>query len=238
MNVSGISLPATQYQTGQITSTRNTIGSDFAELQEALQSNDLSGAQSAFTSIQDEMQNSGDVSDPSSDSSQLAGDFQAIGNALQSGNISSAGNAFATFQKDMQALMQQTSSSGTGKAHHHRHFNSAVAQQMKDLSSLGSAVQSGDTNSAESALSSLLQDLDNGGSSSSPLSASGQLNSDLQSLQSALSSGDSESAQSAYAALLQGLMPTGFGVSPSATTNPYLSSQQQSMVGNAVNVTA
>lgn len=168
MSISSVSLATSAYQLDQTNAPQNSIGQQFMQLQQALQSGDLSAAQSAYSAIQNSIQSSSNGQGPLSGTSQLSSDFQAIGSALQSGDVSSAQSAFATFQQDMQS-MQQASSSGSGGVHHHHHHhggqvNSAMAQQMNDLNSIGSALQSGNASSAQSALSAFLQDIQNNSS--------------------------------------------------------------------------
>lgn len=86
---------------------------DFKGLANALQSGDLAGAQSAFSTLQSDLQNSqtkksADLLDPNS---QLGKDFKAIQDALSSGDLKSAQDAFATLKQDFR---------GTHRAHGHR----------------------------------------------------------------------------------------------------------------------
>ncbi|HUI31927.1 MAG TPA: hypothetical protein VLX91_17085 [Candidatus Acidoferrales bacterium] len=230
MDISSISPTTSAYQLAQTNSNQNIIGQQFMQLEQALQSGDVSAAQSAYSTIQSSFQNS------SSGLGALSGtslsDFQAIGTALQSGDVSSAESALAALQQDAQAATG--SSSGSGAVHHHHHHhkgqvNSSMAQQMSDLNSLGSALQSGSASSAQSAFSALLQDVQNDSGSSSLFSGNSQSSIDLQGIQSALQSNNLSAAQSSYAFLLQDLMPT--------SSSPY-STNQRFPLGNIVNVTA
>jgi len=229
MDISGVSSSTSAYQLNQNNPYLNNIGQQFMQLAQALQSNDLSAAQSAYSSLQNIFQNSS--SGQTAPSGSIGADFQAIGTALQSGDVTSAQSALTALQQDAQAARQTGSSSGSRGAHHHHHhggqFNSAAAQQVSDLNSLGSALQSGNTSSAQSALNAFLQDIQSNSGSSSLFSGNSQASADLQSLQSALQSNNLSAAQSSYALLLQDSMPS--------NSSPY---SQQYPIGNIVNATA
>jgi hypothetical protein len=82
----------------------------FQSLQKSLASNDLSGAQWVFQTVQTLYQDSLVASGSSSISSQLASDLAAVGSALNSGDLSTAQSAFATVLSDLKntALPSQT----------------------------------------------------------------------------------------------------------------------------------
>ncbi|MCL5021485.1 MAG: hypothetical protein M1339_07505 [Bacteroidetes bacterium] len=237
--INSISSAMSAYQPGGTNAPQNDIRKQFMQLQKALQSGDLSGAQSAYTSIEDSLKGAGSSQSPLSGTNQASTDFQALGQALQSGDMSSAQSVLATFQQDMQAA-GQAGASGTGSTHRRRggHFSGAMAQQMKDFKSLASALQSGDATSAQSALSSFLQDIQNNSSSSNPFTANSSVSTDLQNVQSALQSGSVSTAQSAFSSLMQALVPPGMGANGSSGSSPYSSYQQQSLIGNTVDATA
>lgn len=81
-----------------------------------------------------------------------------------------------------------------------------VSQVFQDFQAISSAVQSGNMTTAQTALSSFLQDLQNG-PQNNPLSQlfsnNSALGKDLQNLQTALQSNDSSSAQNAFRTLIQ-----------------------------------
>ena len=71
-------------------------------LQSSLASSDLNGAQSAFQTLQNVLQNSATANGSSLLSNpQLSTDLTSLGSALSSGNLSSAQSAFATFLGDL-----------------------------------------------------------------------------------------------------------------------------------------
>ena len=109
---------------------------DFSSLKKALQSGDLSSAQSAFDSWQKDIQNNPQMQNLlSSSNSQTSQDFQSLQGALQSGDLSSAQKAFAALQQDMK------SSQVSGHHHHRHHHNSSESS---------STAVTGTTNSAGS----------------------------------------------------------------------------------------
>ena len=113
---------------GTTTATQNAIPSgaqqliqDFQALSNALQSNDLSGAQQAFGAVQKDIQNVAQGESPAQALGQntpLGQDFRALQNALQSNNLSGAQQAFASLEKDLAA---------SGPTHTHRHHKTSGA---------------------------------------------------------------------------------------------------------------
>jgi hypothetical protein len=91
---------------------------DFFSLSTALSSGDLAGAQKAFGSLQQDLQNSG-ISAQMLQSGTTGQDFQALQKALASGDLSAAKNAFNTLTQDLQQA----------KGHHHHHHHHKDAQQ-------------------------------------------------------------------------------------------------------------
>ena len=85
--------------------SQNTTSNPFTDLAvigSALQSGDLSGAQKAFATLQQDMGNSSGQSTTSTSASTPGTDLRALSSALQSGNLSDAQNAFATLMQDLQ----------------------------------------------------------------------------------------------------------------------------------------
>ena len=75
---------------------------DFQSLSQALQSGNLSAAQSAYAALQQDQQNG--PQPPAN--SPLANDFNALGQALQSGDLSGAQQSLAAVKSDFQSLRQ------------------------------------------------------------------------------------------------------------------------------------
>jgi DNA-binding FadR family transcriptional regulator len=87
---------------------------DFKSLNDALQSGDLTAAQTAFAAFQKDVQNSPQASrnsQLSDQNTQAAKDLQALQDALKSGDMSAAQQAFASLKQDLKA----------GHAHHGHH---------------------------------------------------------------------------------------------------------------------
>jgi hypothetical protein len=72
---------------------------DYQALAQALNAGNLSAAQKAYDSLQQDQQNG--PQPPAG--SQVANDFSALGQALQSGDLSGAQGAFSSLQTDMQS---------------------------------------------------------------------------------------------------------------------------------------
>src|ERR1700722_14130477 len=119
------------------------IKQDFQQLASALQSGDLSGAQSAYASIQQVLGANQGLGN-STGSNTLQNDFAALGQALQSGALDQAQSAFSQLQTDAQAN-GTSKCSGSGQA----------AQQ--DYVQIGNDLQSGHLTDAQSAYSNLQQ---------------------------------------------------------------------------------
>ena len=122
MSVQGISASTNRYATNTQNSSSSLSG-DFKALITAIQSGDLSGAQSAFSQIQGLLGSNTSVQPASSSQSsgsqtQFSVDFAALGNALQSGDMSGAQDALKKLGQDLQS---------TGKAHHHHHHHGGSA---------------------------------------------------------------------------------------------------------------
>ncbi|MGO9136154.1 MAG: hypothetical protein ACLP9S_17855 [Syntrophales bacterium] len=145
----------------------------------ALQSGNLSGAQSAFASLLSLFPNSSSsansktqsaatlsASSSSNGTKSIISDLSALGQALQSGDLTGAQNNFSKLTQDMQSI---------GVGHHHHHKTSASSKNTTnasatgsnkgtnsvetDLAALGQALQSGDLKSAGNAYSQLIQNI-------------------------------------------------------------------------------
>lgn len=105
----------------QVRSAIKQNSQDFKALKTALNSNDLSSATQAFSTLQKDIQKAasaaGGVS-PFDPNSPIGKDFKAIGDALQSGDLSTAKQAFASFKQDIKqagrAARAQSSHAATG----------------------------------------------------------------------------------------------------------------------------
>jgi hypothetical protein len=134
-SISAVSGLGSIYSTAQTSSSQsNNFFGDFEQLASSLQSGSLSGAQQAYSSLAQMMQNA-----PSDSPAATA--FKALGQALQSGNLQAAQQAFSTLQQDVTQSIQ-----GAG-GHHHHHGGGGGGELAQLLSSSAS-------NSADSILSS------------------------------------------------------------------------------------
>jgi hypothetical protein len=101
----------------------------FQQLSSALQSGDLSGAQSAYSTLSQAF--------GSNQNSPFASALQQIGSDLQSGDIDGAKNTLSQLQQQMQ----------TGHAHHHHHHGKpdggAQTQSAPDPSQTSSPLSDG-----------------------------------------------------------------------------------------------
>jgi len=128
--------------------TGNTIKQDFNNLSTALSSGNLTDAQKAFATLQQDA-----PAQNSQNNSQFSKDIQSLGNALQSGDLSSAQQVFSTMQTKMsQGLQNQTTSSTTSAAT----SNNPV---QLDFQNLSAALQSGNVADAQKAFATLQQDM-------------------------------------------------------------------------------
>lgn len=110
------------------------IAQDFQAVGSALQSGDLSAAQSALTTFQQALQGSSSQSSntnsqPFGKNSSANTDFQNLTSALQSGNLSGAQKAFASLQTDLK------SAQSAHKGHHHHHHGASEASSAESSSS-------------------------------------------------------------------------------------------------------
>jgi hypothetical protein len=181
MSISKISSNSDYYQNYSLNgsdSLKQKSQQDIKSLANALQSNDLSGAQNAFASLlqllstasssanSQKQSTTVSASGSSNGTSSITNDLSTLGQAIQSGNLTSAQNDFSKLMQDMQAI-------GGGHHHHHHHKMSASTKDTttaaatgastgtnslaNDLAILGQALQSGDLKSAGNAYSQLTQ---------------------------------------------------------------------------------
>jgi len=137
------------------TTASSTVATDWAALGQALQSGNLSTAQSAFstlgqdaraavqTQMQQAVQNahtvyqlmggtnqSGSGSGASSTGNAVSNDLSALSADLQSGNTGNAQTVLAQLQQDLQSAGQSKSGHGFGHHHHHGGASNAVLASL------------------------------------------------------------------------------------------------------------
>jgi hypothetical protein len=156
MSVSSISSVSNVYQ-----NQLQQVKKDFSALQASLSSGDLTTAQNAYATLTQDLQGA----QQTGGNGQISKDLAVVGSALQSGNITDAQSAFAALTQDMQSVQQAQGVQQAHKGHHHHHHGDSKTDDTslnKDLAAVGIALQSGDLTTAQSAFTTLIQDLGNG----------------------------------------------------------------------------
>ena len=186
------------------------IKQDFQQLASALQSGNLSGAQSAYSNIQQLLQgnqgsSTSNTSSTSTGSNTLQNDFLALGQALQSGDLSTAQSAFAQLQSDFQASHQPGGASpGTqGPPQGDDQYvasqgQNPVEQALQDYTQLASDLQSGNLTAAQSDYTNLQQLVQ---AYQGPAKSDSAIQSDFATLGQDLQSGNLTQAQSEFSQL-------------------------------------
>jgi hypothetical protein len=118
-SISGVSSTTNPYQIAY-QSSLDQFGQDFKAVGSALQSGDLSSAQSALAAFQKDLQGNSQTStnQPFGKNTQANKDFQSLTSTLQSGDLAAAQKAFAGVQTDLKAAY---------KGHHHHHSSSSTS---------------------------------------------------------------------------------------------------------------
>jgi hypothetical protein len=133
------------------------VKSEFQQLGKDIQAGNLSQAQSDFSTLSKNLP--GSVQGNSS----LPQTFSALGSALKSGNVSTAQQEYATLQ---QAIQQAGQGQQLQHPHHHdmgyssQSSSSSSENKVSQLfSSIGASLQAGNLSAAQTAYSTLSQDL-------------------------------------------------------------------------------
>lgn len=133
-----------QYVSSQSQNPVNEALQDYSQLATSLQSGNLAGAQSAYSNLQQLVQEFQGSS--SSGSTTIQSDFSTLGQDLQSGNLTGAQSAFSQLQTDL-GTAQQSGNSQAQKATqpqkidvkghhgHHRHGGGGYASETSSSSS-------------------------------------------------------------------------------------------------------
>lgn len=130
-SISSISNLTTAAPTQSATSPYRKIKQDLQALGTALQSGDLSGAQAAFATLQQDAPNLTAQSQNANTTNPRAQALAALGTALQSGNLTQAQQAFANLQ-------QVTQGSMAAQGHHHHHHHHSGGGSTSQVASSGS----------------------------------------------------------------------------------------------------
>jgi outer membrane protein assembly factor BamD (BamD/ComL family) len=153
MSVSGIS-SSSLFSSGSqnIQNTQQQFQQEFQQLGQDLQSGNLSAAQQDFATLQQVgPQASSTLSTQSNNP--MVQELNQLGQDLQSGNVSAAQKDYTNLKQDFQ------NAAHTRVHHHHQHPGDGDGEISQLLNQLGQALQSGSVSSAQTAYSSLLQDL-------------------------------------------------------------------------------
>lgn len=169
MSVSGIS--STNFYSTEATQTNTQqFQQAFQQLGQDLQSGNLSAAQSDFATLQQLRPQTSSASSSQSNNP-IAQAFSQLSKDLQAGNLSAAQQDYATIRQAMQSQ----------EAHGHHHHSggsstSGTSEIGQLLDQLGTALQSGNLSSAQSAFTTLQQEFQQlnqgGGQTSSPSNSS------------------------------------------------------------------
>ncbi len=131
-SISSISSSNPAYQNYNAGNVQQTT-QDFEAIGNALQSGNVSGAQSALTTFQQALAGSNNSqsssTQPFGKNSQANTDYQNLVSALQSGNLTSAQQAYTGLQKDLKPVH---------KGHHHHHGSSAISGSTATTSTTSS----------------------------------------------------------------------------------------------------
>lgn len=161
------------------------IQNEFQQLGQDLQAGNLTQAQQDFATLTQDFAAVGQTNNTANtantgNNNPIAQAFNALSQDLQNGNLSQAQQDFATIEQDF----QQQGSGQQVHHHHHHHHGGGGGQEQSQInqafSSLEQALNSNDLSGAQSAFTTLQQDLQTltqGGSSAT--AAASQTNSGL-----------------------------------------------------------
>jgi len=120
-SISSVSSSNPAYQNYNTSNIKQTI-QDFQAIGNALQSGDVSSAQSALTTFQQALatttNSQSTANQPFGKNSQANTDYQSLVSALQSGNLGTAQQAYSSLQTDLKPAH---------KGHHHHHGSSTTS---------------------------------------------------------------------------------------------------------------
>ena len=163
MSVAGISSSNLFNINDSRRSVESEMKQEFAQLGQDLQSGNLSAAQTDFATLTQmgPQSTSSSSSSTAASNSPMAQAFAQLSKDLQSGNLSAAQQDFATIQQDMQSNAVQ---SAGHRHHHHGGGENAISSLFGQL---GQALQSGDLSTAQQVFSTMQQDFQQAGQSTS-----------------------------------------------------------------------
>lgn len=160
MSISAIlNSSSNQYQIGAAT---NPYRQELQQLGQALQSGNLSAAQSDFATLQAAFSQPATTTGSTSagsTSNPVAQAFNQLSTDLQSGSLSAAQKDFSTLQQDLQNNLS------TDHSHHHHHLSSGSGDSsnqnplLQDLNQIGQSLTSSNLAGAQQAYATLQQQL-------------------------------------------------------------------------------
>ncbi|GAB7126223.1 hypothetical protein JCM19000A_07300 [Silvimonas sp. JCM 19000] len=226
----------------------DAIADDFTALQNALSSNDLGTAQTAFSTLMSDVASAAQTqqarpmgppppppdADQDGEDDPLGDDLTTLANAIGSGDMSTAQTLFAQIQQGLAAGQADDADTDSSDS------DSSVSDA---LSALSTALNNKDSTTAQSAFGTLLNTLgytevdasDDTDYASAAATASDSLNDNFSSLASALNSGDLTAARDAFATLQQNREAW----QQAQASNPYLAARfDVDSSGSSVNVAA
>jgi len=111
---------------------------DFDALQSALQTGNITSAQSAFAAFLQDVQKTALTAGPNSlfaPGTQTSHDLQALGNALKSANLTGAQTAFASLKQDIQTMGLSASGQPVTYIHHRQSHADIAGNQVGTIAS-------------------------------------------------------------------------------------------------------
>ena len=243
MNISSIfSAYSANQSSSSAPSGAKQFAKDLTALETALESGNLTDAQTAFAAFAKDVKSSdkGNPFNSSNDSSDtLANDLKAVETALKTGDISSAQQAFATLKTDMEAARKAR---GTGPQpppdDSQDDSTSSTGSLADDIKAVAKALNSGDVTTAQQAFATLQADMQAkkahghahghgpqpppADSQDASISSTGSLSDGLNALEAALKSGDVSTAQQAFASMSSLFLPMLSGSSVTQSTGTFL----------------
>jgi hypothetical protein len=149
--------PASQAQTQTLTPAQQ-VQQDYAQLASALQNGNLTGAQSAFSALEQALQtqtgsSTAGASSSTNSNDPIANALSELGQALSSGNLSQAQSWFSQLQDDIQAAQsgtfgaqnpgqRQRADDSRAHGHHHHHGGDWSSNQSSGSNSTTSSSNS------------------------------------------------------------------------------------------------
>ena len=142
MSTSGISLSSVNaLDPTAFQNVKNRVQKDFTQISQSLQSNDLAGAQKAYSDLVQLSPGAqaANQTQTGSTTNPVQSDFASLGQALQSGNLSGAQTAFSKLQTDLSTATQGTPQAGHHRHHHHASSSTDAATTTSTADSTTSA---------------------------------------------------------------------------------------------------